>query len=108
MAEKNTQALRIMNQFRSRTGFVYDLKCEAARLTVSIAQRQSAADPGEWSVEARAGVAPDVAPIAAWASTRRDALREVGLAWASQAATLGLPAFDWEAIATALSDVRAV
>lgn len=96
-----------MNQFRSRTGFVYDLKENGARLTVSISQRQGVTDPGEWSVAARAG-APADAAIEAWGPTRTDAFREVARLWAEKALLLHLPSFDWEAVATALSEVRAL
>jgi hypothetical protein len=108
MTDKKSDALKITNQFRSRTGFVYDLKYEGSRLTLTIVQRERPDDPGEWSVEARASSLPDVVPIVAWGATRRDALGEVGRAWASSAATTGLPSFDWDAIAAVLSDVRAL
>jgi len=108
MAEKNPDALKITNQFRSRTGFVYDLKYEAVRLTVEIARRQNPDEPGEWHMEVRVSSVPDAAPIDAWAETRRDALTEVGRVWANSAPELGLPTVDWVAVATALSDVRAV
>ena len=109
MAKKeDADALKITNQFRSKMGFVYDLKCEGSRLTVNITPRQNPADAGEWHVEARPGSLPDVVPIAAWAPTRVDALREVGRLWSSQVTSNGFPTFDWEAVAKALSDVRAV
>jgi hypothetical protein len=108
MAEKNPDGLKITNQFRSRTGFVYDLKCEGARLTVSITQRQNPTDAGEWCVEARPNPAPEAGPIAAWGATKIDALREVGRLWVDKATELGLPRFDWQAVATALTDVRAL
>jgi hypothetical protein len=107
MSDKRSDALKITNQFRSRTGFVYDLKCESARLILSVVPRETPDDPGEWSVEARAST-QDSAPITAWGPTKRDALREVGAAWMARAQTLGLPTFDWDAVATVLSEVRAV
>jgi hypothetical protein len=106
--KKDVDALRITNQFRSKTGFVYDLKCNGARLTINIAPRQNSGDAGEWSVEARLGSSPDAASIPAWGSTRVDALREVGRLWTSKAEELGLPTFDWDAVATMLSSVRAL
>jgi hypothetical protein len=107
MTEKKTDLLRITNQFRSRDGFVYDLRCEGTRLTLSVMPRVDAKDPGEWRVEARAN-AQDPAPITGWGPTKRDALREVGVAWMARAAMLGSPTFDWEAVAKVLSEVRAV
>jgi hypothetical protein len=100
--------LKITNQFRSKAGFVYDLRCDGARLTVNITQRQGAGDAGEWHVEASTKAAASDAAIAAWADTRVAALQEVGRQWSSRAAELGLPTFDWDAVATALTNVRAV
>jgi hypothetical protein len=107
MTEKKTDAQKITNQFRSRSGFVYELRCEGARLILSIMPRENPEDPGAWSVDARVGT-QDTAPITAWGPTKRDALREVGAAWMTSAARLDLPTFDWEAIATILSEVRAL
>ena len=100
--------LKITNQFRSKAGFCYDLRCDGARLTVNITPRQGAGDEGEWHVEANAKPAPEDAGIAAWGATRVDALREVGRQWSSRSQELGLPTFDWDAVATALTNVRAV
>ena len=109
MAEKaDPDALKITNQFRSRNGFVYDLKCRGVRLTLNIGQRQNPSDPGEWCVDACVNAPPQATPIGAWGATRIDALREVGRLWAASAGDLGLPMFDWDAVATALSGVRAV
>ncbi len=104
----NPDAMKITNQFRSRTGFVYELKADGVRLTVSIAQRQGPTDEAEWCVEAKSNAAPDSAPILAWRDTRAEALREVGRAWSTSAANLGLPPFDWDAATVALTNVRAV
>jgi len=104
----DTDTTKITNQFRSRTGFVYDLKSSGVRLTLNIWQKQTPADPGEWCVDARASATPDGTSIEAWGGTRIDALREVGRLWATKGGALGLPTLDWEAVATALSGVRAV
>ncbi len=106
MAENKAPALKISNQYRSQTGFMYELERDGTRLTLAIARRQQASDPGEWSVEATSK--PDTPPVTAWGATRREALRELGRIWASKASTLGLPAFDWEVVAAVLADVRAV
>ena len=101
-------APKITNQFRSRIGFVYDIKSMGVRLTLNVWQKQNAADPGEWCVDARVNSAPETAPIAAWGKTKVAALTEVGRLWASDGLALGLPTFDWEAVATVLSGVRAI
>jgi len=101
-------ALKITNQYRSKMGFVYDLKCNGVRLTVGITPRQGPTDPGEWCVEGHAGSMPDAPPIAAWGATRSETLSEVGRQWVSKSAELGLPEFDWAAVAVALTGVRAI
>ena len=101
-------ALKITNQFRSRTGFVYDLKSDGVRLTLTISQRQGHDEPGEWFVGAKTSSAPDAASIEAWGATRIDTLREVARLWGEKTMEMQLPRFDWEAVAKALSDVRAV
>jgi|HubBroStandDraft_1064217.scaffolds.fasta_scaffold390911_2 hypothetical protein len=106
--ETETDATKITNQFRSRTGFVYDLKSSGVRLTLNISQKQNSADPDEWCVDARVSSTPEAAPIEAWAGTRIDALREVGRLWTTKGVALGLPTCDWDGVATALAGVRAV
>ena len=53
MRETNVDAVKITNQFRSKDGFVYDLRSDGARLTVAIMPREHSADPADWKVEAR-------------------------------------------------------
>ena len=64
MAEKaDPDALKITNQFRSRNGFVYDLKCRGVRLTLNIGQRQNPSDPGEWCVDACVNAPPQATTL---------------------------------------------
>jgi hypothetical protein len=107
MKDKTVDGLKITNQFRSRTGFVYDLQCRGDRLVLGIAPRENASDPGEWCVEARTG-AKDPDPVVGWGATKLDALREAGVAWVATARERPLPAFDWDAVAKVLAEVRAV
>ncbi len=106
--EKDKDKLKITNQFRDKRGMVYDLKCEGDRLTVYVSPRENPQDAGEWRVEVRTSHSPEAIVIAEWGPTRADALREVGRAWTSNATTQGLPTFDWDEVATALSAVRAL
>jgi hypothetical protein len=108
MRETNVDTVKITNQFRSKDGFVYDLRSDGARLTVSIMPREHSADPADWKVEARSSHGPDAVVVTEWGATRVDVLREVGRAWVSKATEHGLPSFDWEAVAKALKDVRAI
>jgi hypothetical protein len=89
--------LKITNQFRSKASLVYDLNCDGNRLTLRITGRQSAEDAGEWHVEARtstAGAGPSLLVVAAQ--------------WKERAYELALPVFDWDAVAAALTEVRAL
>jgi len=105
--EKRTDGLKITNQLRSRNGFVYDLQCDSGKVILAITPREKPSDPGDWSVEARTS-SQDPAPIVAWGATRRDALRETGIAWIANARARALPTFDWEGIAELLAVVRAI
>lgn len=105
---KDKDALRITDQFRSNRGTVYDLRCQGSRLTVCIAERSNTGDPDNWRVEAWTGSRNDASVIAEWGATRAVALSAVGRFWAEHASARGLPSFDWESVAKALSEVRAI
>lgn len=108
MSEKEKNPVRITNQFRSRTGFVYDLTCESVRLTVDIMPRSNQDDEGDFRVEAKSNAAPDAEPVFAWGMTRSDALRDVATQWSAKVTDAGLPVLDWDAVTSALAAVRAV
>jgi hypothetical protein len=108
MRETNVDAVKITNQFRSKDGFVYDLRSDGARLTVAIMPREHSADPADWKVEARSSHGPDAVVVTAWGGVKIDVLREVGKSWAEKSMEHGLPNFDWELVAKALKDVRAI
>jgi hypothetical protein len=108
MTDKNKDALKITNQFRNKRGMVYDLKGDGARLTVCVSPRESAADTGDWRVEARIAHSPEAFVITEWGHTRAEALRAVGLAWVAQTESQNLPTFDWDAVASVLNAVRAL
>lgn len=107
MTEKDKDALRITNQFRSKGGMVYDMRFHGERLTVVVTPRSGEENGGDWRVEARAGGRPEEDTIERWGATRIDALRAVGGAWTEQLAGR-LPQFDWDAVAKVLTAVRAV
>lgn len=108
MSEEKVEKLRITDQFRSKNGFVYDLRFEGARLTLFIAPREHPSDAGEWKVEASTRRLPEPFVITHWGPTRADALQEVGRSWVAQAPSNDLPAFDWAAVEKALREVRAL
>jgi hypothetical protein len=101
-------ALRITQQFRSGRAMVYDLKDKVSRLTLRISERQSPSEPGDFRVDAATGTAPEALVVTGWGATRADALRDAARSWSEGRIRTGLPAFDWEAVAQALSAVRAV
>lgn len=109
-AEKKVPAVRITNQFRAKSGFIYDLKSEEAPLTLSIAPRESPEDEGEWRVEARAarGEGGDAVSIDAWGPSRAEALQGVARIWAERRTELGLPSVNWDEVAVVLGEVRAL
>jgi hypothetical protein len=102
--KKSPDGLRITDQYRTPRGMGYDLKCVAVRVTVSVTPRQNQSDPGEWQVEASTGRGEVPMSVSVWAATRAEALSEVGRAWAAKS----LPIFDWDAVARALTAVRAL
>jgi hypothetical protein len=97
---KDKSALRITDQHRGKQGMVYDLKSEGSRLTLTIVAEAD----DRWRIEARTGKEEE--PLVAEAdTTRRGALARVAASWRMRS---GLPPFDWDAVTTALADVRAV
>lgn len=107
--EEKTTALRITNQFHSKGGMAYDLKCDGVRLTLLVSAKTRSEDPGEWKIEARgARTSDDVAVVTEWGATRIDALQAVGQSWADALQTAGMRVFDWNAVAKILSTVGAV
>jgi hypothetical protein len=108
MKSQEEAPLRITQQFRSGRAMVYDLKDKVSRLTLRISERQSASEPDDFRVDAATGNGPGAIVITGWGATRADALRAAARSWSDGLMETGLPAFDWEAVARALSAVRAV
>jgi hypothetical protein len=107
--EEKSTALRITNQFHSKGGMAYDLKCEGVRLTLLVSAKSRTEDPGEWRIEARgARTADNVAVVIEWGATKVAALQAVGVSWADALETNGMRVFDWSAVAKILSTVGAV
>jgi hypothetical protein len=106
--DNGTDKLRITDQFRTRNGMAYELRQHGARLTVLIAERPiENGDGSEWLVEASSVQFPG-SEVSQVAPTRAEALRKIGMQWVADAAARGLPSFDWTAVATALTAVRAI
>ena len=106
LMEKDKDELKIMNQFRSKGGMSYDLKCNGTRITLLVSPRTNPDDLGEWRIEARSNRPHEEAVVVTkWGATRIEALREVGRSWT---ATSSPGTFDWDAVAAALNSVRAL
>jgi len=105
---KDKNALRITDQFRTTRGMVYDLRCYESRLSVCIGPRNEVSDPADWRVEAWSGRIGEGAVVTEWGRTKALALSAAGHVWAEQTRGNSLPAFDWDAVAKALNDVRAL
>lgn len=102
--------LRITNQYRDKDrggAIAYELRCGEARIVLRASQ-SAAENSTEWRFEAHTFHAPDLVVIGDWQASRTEALRAVGSLWSSKAPSLGLPMFDWTAVATALTAVRAL
>jgi hypothetical protein len=101
-------AVRITNQFRKGPAMVYDLSCEAVRLTIEMRAREGDDGLGDWNVAAHAREAPERPTIEEAGVTRSDGLRAVAASWAAKRGAYGFPALDWEGVTRALLAVRAI
>jgi hypothetical protein len=107
--EEKSTALKITNQFHSKGGMAYDLKCDGVRLTLQFSAKTRSEDPGEWRVEARgARMSEQAATVTEWGATRVGALEAVGRAWGEALETASMRVFDWAAVAKMLTAVRAL
>jgi hypothetical protein len=61
-----------------------------------------------WRIEAQRKVADNEIVIGALGATRRAAFTEMCSKWSAQGPDLGLHAVDWDAVAVALTSVRAI
>lgn len=101
--------LRITNQSRRKGGMEYWLKRDGMHLRIIVSPRENPIDAGNWQVQARAGrTGDDTFAISEWGPTRVDALRAVGQSWESSLEHHALVTFDWEAVAKALDEVKAL
>jgi hypothetical protein len=105
---KPPHGCRVVTRYQSAGEMVYELESADARLELRISSRTLAGGERSWHVAAQPGNAPDSAAISDEADTKRAALDKVAAQWTGQAAELGLPTFDWNAVATALLAVRGI
>lgn len=103
-----TPGCRVVTQYFAAGERVYELASGGAALDIRISSH--AVGPGErsWHVAAQVGRSADGVVIADFAPTKSEALNKVAALWAEREAELGLPVFDWPAVAVALLAVRAI
>lgn len=107
--ERDENAVRITDQFRSGDAMVYDLRGAAGRLTLRVTGRGGDdGPPTEWRIEASTSTSPDSVVVAEQGATRSEALRAVGRSWNEKRLAGNLPSFDWESVARAMAAVRAI
>jgi hypothetical protein len=98
----------VMQYFRGNT-LVCELRTPEAPLSVHISPGNDDGDrDAGWRIEAHGKVIDKDIVVAASGTTRRNALTEVSTRWSAQRPELGLFLVDWEAVAVALSAVRAI
>lgn len=101
-------ACKVTMQYHAGDSFVYELESKGTAFVVHVS-RCAAPDQGNgWMVAAHNGRNAGAVVIAESAPTRTEALRRVGHAWGEKSSELGLPVFDWDAVAAALLSVRAI
>lgn len=84
----------------------YELDCAGSPLIVRIFPGE--APSADWRVEARLSDAADAVVASASAASRAQAFEGVAHWWRDNGAAQALPALDWEAIAKAMTAVRAL
>jgi hypothetical protein len=101
-------ACRVVTQYFAAGERVYELESPSASLDNRISSRALAPGERSWHVAAQIGRSVDGIVIADFAATKSEALDKVATLWAEREAELGLPGFDWRAVAAALLAVRAI
>lgn len=97
----------IRNQYRQPgKGMVYELAFSDEKLV--LCAMQSLDPSAQWRFEARVPNASQMVLIGEWHATRVGAFAMLRELWALKAASLGLATFDWDKVASALQQVRAL
>jgi hypothetical protein len=104
---KQLASTRIAQQYRDpRKGMVYELLCGDTSLVLHASQSTDAGQ--EWRFEAHPMHAPQLLVVGDWGATRAVAFHAMRELWLAKAASLGLGTYDWDAVALALTQVRAL
>lgn len=107
--DSRPRATRIaMQHFRGDT-LVCELRTGETSLILHISRGDGEGDRSAgWRIEAHDKVVGEDIVVAASGPTRRAALAEVSRQWGERGPELGLHLVEWDAIAVALSSVRAI
>lgn len=106
--ESTPPACKVVTQYHSAGEMVYELASQSALLDVRVSSRAVGGGERSWHVAAQQGRIPDSVVISESAATKAEALGRVAELWSERERELGLPAFDWKAVAAALQAVRAI
>ncbi len=106
---KDKNALRITDQYRdqARGAMAYEFRVGDARLAL-LSEERTSTGARAWRFEARTAQSPQLVVIGEWGSSRAEALQTLARLWTDRVPDLGVPDFDWVAIASLLATVRAV
>jgi hypothetical protein len=108
MANEEKRGVRITQQFRERHNMTYELECSGAPLIVRVFPLDEGDPPLEWRIEARVSDSSDAVVASATAPSRAVALERIAEWWRANAVARALGPFDWNAIAQAMTAVRAI
>jgi hypothetical protein len=107
-APVDATALRIVMQYFRRDVRVCELECGGASLALHISTPDDAPRGSECCIEAHGRHSGGEIVIKESRTTRHLALLAVGEAWVAKGPGLGLPLFDWVAVASVLKAVRII
>jgi hypothetical protein len=97
--------LKVVTQYWRGRVRVCELEKEGKLLDLRISRVD---DSNAWDICAQSGRADGAHVFSKRGNTRSAALSAIATSWTAEAPALGLPAFDWDAVATALRAVNAV
>jgi hypothetical protein len=100
--------LRIVTQYHSKRGMVYEIECATASVDLHVCRQATDGGANGWRIEAHDSHLSNAFVVTESAPTALEALRHVAQSWREKAPDHGLPAFDWEAVTALLVNVRAL
>jgi hypothetical protein len=106
--EPTPPGCKVITQYRSAGEMVYEVECSGISLDIRVSSQPGTAGERDWHVAAQSGRDADAIVITESAPTKAEALRKVAASWEERAPDLGLPLFNWEAVAVALLAVRGI